>query len=123
MWRELCVRSAAKEAVGDRIEAHDWKDALKSLTPLVPTNRELSTPEYLFSLPTEALHRGLTAPGGPRLARLVAKLDAGLPIKVVAMGGSVSANGRGMRCLGRRQEFSKSDPLEHDNNTSMNRCA
>jgi hypothetical protein len=57
------------EALGTRHERQDGKDDFLRNNPLVPTNDELSTPEYLFTLPTAALHRGLTAPGGPRLVR------------------------------------------------------
>jgi len=90
MWRELCVRSASTASLGERSQGPvEFTTAL----PLLPTNPELSTPEYLFTLPTEALHRGLTAPGGPRFAKLVAKLDRGEPITVVSLGGSVTAHG------------------------------
>jgi len=97
MWRELCLRSDDRGALdhvhpGVIARAADHAERLQLLPPALPTNAELSTPEYLFTLPTEALRRGVTAPGNGRLARLLAKLDAGKPIKVVSLGGSVTSN-------------------------------
>lgn len=60
MWRELCLRSSARGAL-----QHDNGKAMERAfdaerrheSPAIPTNDELSTPEYLFTLPTEALRR------------------------------------------------------------------
>ena len=94
MWRELCLRSEDRGALD-----HDHSKATqlafdaerRHLSPALQTNHELSTPEYFFTLPTAALRRGVTAPGGPRMARLIAKLEAGEPIKVASLGGSVTS--------------------------------
>ena len=88
MWRELCLRSSDRGALGHNHEddARAYAAERRDVSPALDTNAELSTPEYLFTLPTEALRRGVTAPGGPRFAKLIAKLDAGEPIKVVSLG-------------------------------------
>ena len=97
MWRELCARSDTKKKRGVvDLEFHDRKemvDAFKRARHIIPTNAEDSTDEYLFTLPPEALRRGVTAPGGPRMARFIDKLERGEPVVVVAMGGSNTAHG------------------------------
>jgi hypothetical protein len=101
MWRELCARArrsnpAEKNKGGARLTVASTKemvDAFNAADAIIPTNVEHSTPEYLFTLPTDALHRGMTAPGGPRMARFVDKLERGEPVVVVAMGGSNTAHG------------------------------